>query len=58
MRIMFKFPAPNDETRTDLNKFSYIINSRMLYFLDTPDSYRGVNSGIDLASVVSITDDC
>lgn len=30
----------------------------MLYFLDEPDSYRGVNSGIDLANVVSITDDC
>lgn len=58
MRIMFKFAGPNEEDRTDLTKLSYIINSRMLYFLDTPDSYRGVNSGIDLAQVVSITDDC
>lgn len=58
MRVMFKFAGPNEEDRTDLTKLSYIINSRMLYFLDTPDSYRGVNSGIDLASVVSITDDC
>lgn len=58
MRIMFKFAGPNDDDRQDLAKLPYIINSRMLYFLDEPNSYRGINSGIDLASVVSITDDC
>lgn len=58
MRILFKFAGPNDDDRQDLAKLPYIINSRMLYFMDQPDSYRGVNSGIDLASVVSISDDC
>lgn len=58
MRIQYKFAGPNDDDRQDLAKLPYIINSRMLYFLDEPDSYRGVNSGIDLANVVSITDDC
>lgn len=58
MRIMFKFAGPNEDDRQDLAKLPYIINSRMLYFMDEPNSYRGINSGIDLASVVSITDDC
>lgn len=58
MRILFKFAGPNDDDRQDLAKLPYIINSRMLYFMDEPDSYRGINSGIELASVVSITDDC
>lgn len=29
----------------------------MLYFMDDAESYRGVNSGIDLASIVGKADD-
>lgn len=58
MRIIFKFAGPNDDNRQDLEKLPYIFNNRMLYFMESGnESYRGVNSGIDLASIIGKDDD-
>lgn len=57
VRIIYKFAGPNDDNRQDLVKLPYIINEKMLYFMDDAESYRGVNSGIDLASIVGKGDD-
>ena len=57
VRIVFKFAGPNDDNRQDLMKLPYIINDKMLYFMDDASSYRAVNNGIDLASIVGKADD-